>query len=104
MRRLFEVCDEVGALLRFDDAEDAVKKIESRLQSLRGDEERQRANVTALAAADKASRDRFVHDLNATEDKIAAAQKELETAEEAAQSAQNDLDKKIEAIQLEEKL
>jgi hypothetical protein len=86
------------------DAEEAVKKIEARLQSLRTDEERQRANVTALGSADKASRDRFVHDLNSTEDKIAAAQKDLESAEELAQNAEDDLEKKIEAIQLEERL
>jgi hypothetical protein len=94
----------IAATRKESDAEDAVKKIQARLQSLRSDEERQRANVTALASADKASRDRFVHDLNTTEDKIAAAQKELEAAEEAAQSAQDDLDKKIEAVQLDEKL
>ena len=94
----------MAAKRKESDAEDAVKKIESRLQALGGDENRQRANVTALGSADKASRDRFVHDLNVTEDKIAATQKELETAEAAAQSAQDDLDKKIEAIQLDEKL
>ncbi len=93
----------MAARRKESDAEDTVKKIESRLQALRGDEDRQRANVTALASADKTSRDRFVHDLNVTEDKIAAAQKELETAEAAAQSAQDDLDKKIEAIQMDEK-
>jgi hypothetical protein len=94
----------IAAQRKESDAEDAVKKIEARLQALRTDEDRQRSNVTALASADKASRDRFVHDLNTTEDKIAAAQKDLETAEEAAQSAQDDLDKKIEAVQLDEKL
>ena len=94
----------LAARRKESDAEDAVKRIEARLQSLRGDEERQRANVTALAAADKASRDRFVHDLNATEDKIAAAQKDLETAGATQQSAQDDLDQKIEAIQMDEKL
>jgi hypothetical protein len=94
----------IAATHKESDAEDAVKKIQARLQSLRTDEERQRANVTALASADKESRERFVHDLNTTEDKIAAAQKDLETAEAAAQSAQDDLDKKIEAVQLDEKL
>jgi len=94
----------LAARRKESDTEDAVKRIEARLQALRGDEERQRANVTALAAADKASRDRFVHDLNATEDKIAAAQKDLETAGAAQQSAQDDLDQKIEAIQMDEKI
>jgi hypothetical protein len=94
----------IAAKRKEADAEDAVKKIEARLQSLRADEERQRANVTALASADKASRDRFVHDLNTTEDRIAAAQKDLETAQEFAQSAEDDLEKKIEAIQIDQKL
>ena len=94
----------IAAKRKEADAEDAVKKIETRLQSLRADEERQRANVTALASADKASRDRFVHDLNTTEDRIAAAQKDLESAQEFAQSAEDDLEKKIEAIQIDQKL
>jgi hypothetical protein len=86
------------------DAEEAVDKVNKRIEALRSDEERQRSNITALAAADKASRDRFVHDLNVTEDAIAAAQKELVTAQAAQQRAEDDLDKKIEAVQLEEKL
>jgi hypothetical protein len=86
------------------DAEDTVDKVNKQIESLRADEDRQRSNVTALAAADKASRDRFVHDLNVTEDKIAAAQKDLAAAQTAQRNAQDDLDKKIEAIQLDEKL
>lgn len=35
---------------------------------------------------------------------MAAAQKELATAEAAQQTAEDDLDKKIEAIQMDEKL
>jgi hypothetical protein len=85
-------------------AEEAVERVKARIEALRVDEERQRANVTALAAADKTSRERFVHDLNATEDRIAAAQKELETAQAAQAGAQEDLQKTIEAVQLEEKL
>jgi hypothetical protein len=81
----------------------AAQQINGRMASLRADEERQRANVTALGSADKASRDRFVHDLNVTEDKMAAAQKELATAETAQLSAEEDLDKKVEAIQIDEK-
>ncbi|MGA1984108.1 MAG: carboxypeptidase regulatory-like domain-containing protein [Acidobacteriaceae bacterium] len=86
------------------DAEDAVDKINKRLAALQSDEGRQRSNVTALASADKASRERFVHDLNVTEDAIAAAQKELATAQAAQEAAEDDLEKKIEAVQLEEKL
>jgi hypothetical protein len=86
------------------DAEEAVDKVTKRIEALRSDEERQRSNITALAAADKASRDRFVHDLNVTEDAIAAAQKELATAQASQQNAEDDLEKKIEAVQLAEKL
>jgi len=86
------------------DATDAVDKVAKRIEALQTDEERQRANVTALAAADKASRDRFVRDLNGTEDSIAAAQKELAAAQAGQEKAQEELEKKIEAVQLEEKL
>ena len=57
------------------DMQELVDEASSRLDGLRSDEERQRANVTALENSDKASRERFVHDLNATEDQIAAARK-----------------------------
>jgi hypothetical protein len=94
----------LAARRKVADAEEAVKTINAQLAGLQSDEERERSNVTALATADKTSRDRFVRDLNATEDKIAAAQKELTTAEAAQKSAEDDLDVKIEAIQLEENL
>jgi hypothetical protein len=94
----------LAARRRSADADDAVRKINMRLAALREDEERERSNVTALAAADKASRERFVHDLNATEDKIAAAQKELGTAQAADEAADDDLEKKIEAVQMDAKL
>jgi hypothetical protein len=94
----------LAARRRSADTEDAVRKINMRLAALREDEERERSNVTALAAADKASRERFVRDLNATEDKIAAAQKELTAAQAADEAADDDLDKKIEAVQVDAKL
>lgn len=84
------------------DATAAVERIQRRLEALRKDEERQRSNVTALASADKASRDRFVHDLNTTEDKIGAGQKELETAQAGHEEARAELEKRIEAVQLNE--
>jgi hypothetical protein len=86
------------------DIQEALNKVNARLSDLRSDEERQRANVTALASADKASRERFVHDLNATEDTIAAAQKELGTAEANLQAAKDDLAGKIANLQIDEKL
>ena len=82
----------------------AVDMANTRLTTLRSDEERQRANITALASADKASRDRFVHDLNATEDQIAAAQKDLATAQSNLQSSKDDLAGKIEALQIDQQL
>ena len=85
-------------------AQIAVNQINTRLASLRSDEDRQRANVTALASADKTSRDRFVHDLNATEDQIAVAQRDLTAAQANLQSAKDDLANKIQSIQLDQQL
>jgi len=86
------------------DMQSAVDKVNTQLTQLRSDEERQRANVTALASADKASRDRFVHDLNATEDQIATAQKDLTAAQANLQAAKDDLANKIETLQINETL
>jgi hypothetical protein len=78
----------------------AVDKANARLGELRSDEEQQRANVTALASADKPSRERFVHDLNATEDQIAVAQKDLTAAQANLQAAKDSLANKIESLQI----
>ena len=86
------------------DMQAEVDKINTRLTALRSDEDRQRANVTALNNADKSSRDRFVHDLNATEDQIAAAQKELATAQANLDSARADLANRIETLQMDQEL
>jgi chromosome segregation ATPase len=86
------------------DMETEVNKINGRLNSLRSDEDRQRANVTALNNADKSARERFVHDLNATEDQIAAAQKELATAQANVDAARAELTAKIESLQLDQDL
>jgi hypothetical protein len=86
------------------DMQAAVDKVNTQLTQLRSDEERQRANVTALASADKASRDRFVHDLNATEDQIATAQKDLTAAQANLQAAKDDLANKIATLQINETL
>jgi hypothetical protein len=85
------------------DAQLAVDQTNKRLTDLRTDEDRQRANITALATADKSSRDRFVHDLNTTEDAIAAAQKELATRNAALDAAKADLSTRIEAFQIDTK-
>ncbi|AEU36428.1 hypothetical protein [Granulicella mallensis] len=86
------------------DAQTAVDQANAKLTSLHSDEERQRANITALQNADKGSRDRFVGDLNKTEDAIAAGQKELETRTAALDAAQADLANRIEAFQFQETL
>lgn len=86
------------------DMQSAVDKVNARLKDLRSDEDRQRSNITALAGADKDSRERFVRDLNSTEDQIAAAQKELATAQANLQSAKDALASQIEAIQIDEKI
>jgi len=86
------------------DLRTALDKVNAQLTALRSDEDRQRANVTALTNADKAARERFVHDLNATEDQIAASQKDLTAAQAALQGAKDDLAGKIESLQINEKL
>jgi hypothetical protein len=57
----------------------------------RSDEDRQRANIVALKDADKSSRDRFVAELNKTEDAITAAQAELTTRTAALDAAKAEL-------------
>ncbi|HZL25867.1 MAG TPA: DUF4139 domain-containing protein [Acidobacteriaceae bacterium] len=85
------------------DAQTAVDQTNAKLTNLRGEEERQRANITALNAADKGSRDRFVHDLNATEDEIKAAQTELTTRTTALEAAKADLATAIDNFSINEK-
>jgi hypothetical protein len=87
---------------RVADAQAAVDRIESAISDLRNDEDRQRANITALANADKAARDRFVRDLNATEDQITAASKDLAVAQTNLQAAKDDLTNKIATLQIDE--
>jgi hypothetical protein len=71
---------------------------------LHEDEERQRSNLSALGAADRASRERFVRDLNSTEDQIAVSQKKITAAQASVQAAKDDLANKIEALQIDEKI
>jgi hypothetical protein len=85
------------------DAQTGVDQTNTKLTNLRGEEERQRANITALTAADKGSRDRFVHDLNSTEDEIKSTQTELTTRTAALDAAKADLSNRIEAFSIDEK-
>ena len=94
----------IDARHKLADAEKAVSDTKHTLDALHADEDRQRANITALATADKASRDRFVHDLNTTEDKITAAQTELTTRNQSLDAARDNLNAAIEAFSINEKV
>jgi hypothetical protein len=84
------------------EAQSLVNQTNARLTALRSDEDRQRANITALQSADKSSRDRFVNDLNHAEDAITAAQTELSTRTTNLDAAKADLANRIESLQLDE--
>jgi hypothetical protein len=86
------------------DAQTAVDQTNVRLAGLRADEERQRANITALQNADKTSRERFVNDLNRAEDAITAAQAELATRTTALDAAKAELSSRIESLQIDESI
>lgn len=92
----------LDARRRVADAQTAVDQTKTRLDGLRSDEDRQRANITALKDADKSARERFVNDLNHTEDAITTAQSELTTRTAALESAKSDLANRIETLQLDE--
>ena len=86
------------------DMQTELDKVDEHINTLHSDEERQRANVTALENSDKSSRERFVRDLNATEDQITSAQKDLTAAQANLQTANDDLEDKIESLQIDETL
>jgi len=90
----------IDARHRVADAQTAVNQTKATLDNLRSDEERQRANITALNSADKESRERFVKDLNHTEDQIAAAQTELTARTAALDAAKADLANRIQNVNL----
>ncbi|HVG26353.1 MAG TPA: carboxypeptidase regulatory-like domain-containing protein, partial [Acidobacteriaceae bacterium] len=89
---------------RVADAQAALNATNTRLTQLRSDEDRQRANITALKDADKSARDRFVRDLTSTEDNITATQTELSTRTSALESARTELSTRIEQLQLDQTL
>ena len=92
----------LDARRRVADAQTAVDQITTRLTSLREDEDRQRANITALQHADKSSGDRFVKDLNKTEGAITAAQTDLATRTAALNAAKANLSNLIDSFQIDE--
>lgn len=83
------------------DAQAAVDDTSTRLRSLREEEDRERANVTALKDTDKSASGRFIRDLNETEDKLRAAQAELDTRTAALNTAKTDLANAIENLQVD---
>ncbi|MFC6644522.1 DUF4139 domain-containing protein [Granulicella cerasi] len=93
----------LDARRRMADAQTAVDTTNAKLNALRTDEDRQRANITALANADKSSRERFVRDLNKTEDEIAATQATLKQQQSTLDTAKADLAAKIEAFSINTK-
>jgi hypothetical protein len=81
----------LDARAKVADAQTAVDQTKSRIDALTADEQRQRDNITALKDADKSSRDRFVSELNKTEDALTAAQSELATRTAALDAAKSTL-------------
>ncbi len=94
----------LAARRHLSEAQAAVDQTNAKLTTLRSEEERQRANITALATADKGSRDRFVRDLNTTEDQIKSTQTDLTTRTSALDAAKADLATRIEQLQVDETL
>ena len=80
------------------------KALDADIKNLHDEEERQRANITALASADKASRDRFVRDLNATEDRIVQKQKDQQALDTETRAAQQTLADLVQHIDFDQKL
>ncbi len=94
----------LDARRRVADAQSAVDAVIQRITTLRAEEERQRANIVALKDSDKSARQRFVNELNQSEDQIAAAQKDFTARDAELKTAQQDLANKIESLQINETL
>jgi len=80
------------------------RAVDTDIKGLHDEEERQRANITALKDADKQAQQRFVNDLSHTEDQIVQKQKDqqaLDTETRAAQQALADL---VQGINFDQKL
>jgi hypothetical protein len=86
------------------DLEARAKALEDKLTGLDSEEERQRANITALKDADKLSQKRFVDELGKIEDQILELQKQQQTLQEQLEAARVDLANKVEAVQFTETL
>jgi hypothetical protein len=80
------------------------RAIDNDLKNLHSEEERQRANITALKDADKQAQQRFVNDLSHTEDQIAQKQKDQQQIDTQVQAAQKTLADLVQQIQFDQKL
>lgn len=79
----------------------AVDNTKTKLDNLHANEDRQRANITALHDSDKVARERFVNDLNHTEDEIIATQKELDARTAEHEKAEQELSRLIDSLNLD---
>jgi hypothetical protein len=94
----------LDAQRKISDLNTQKRTIDADLKNLHSEEERQRANITALKDADKQAQQRFVNDLSHTEDQIAQKQKDqvqIDTQVQAAQKALADL---VQQIQFDQTL
>jgi hypothetical protein len=82
-------------------ADEAVDDTKTKLDNLHANEDRQRANISALHDSDKAARERFVNDLNHTEDEIIATQKELDKRTDDLNKANEELSNRIDSLSLD---
>ena len=78
--------------------------LNTQLNNLRGEEERQRANIVALKDTDKLSQKRFVDELGHIEDQILDLQKQQTVLDAQLVAAQQDLANKVQSIQFDQTL
>jgi hypothetical protein len=78
--------------------------LNAQLNNLRGEEERQRANIVALKDADKLAQKRFVDELGRIEDQILDLQKQQTALDAQIVAAQQDLTNKVQTIQFDQTL
>jgi hypothetical protein len=76
--------------------------LNAQLNNLRGEEERQRANIVALKDADKLAQKRFVDELGRIEDQILDLQKQQTALDAQLTAAQQDLANKVQTIQFDQ--
>ncbi|MGA1981639.1 MAG: DUF4139 domain-containing protein [Acidobacteriaceae bacterium] len=80
------------------------RAVDTDIKGLHDEEERQRANITALKDADKQAQLRFVNDLSHTEDQIAQKQKDQQALDTEARAAQQALADLVQHIDFDQKL